>query len=146
MKRRRRRRFAAAAAVAVLAAGAAAALWPRGGGAPPPPAATPPPMSFDPSAVRAEERAAVEVLNGTGRGGLARDVTELLRARGFDVVYYGNAGARGVDASVVYARGADTLAARHVADALGIATVTQREDTTLLVAVSVVLGKDYPRR
>ena len=45
-----------------------------------------------------ERRVTVEVLNGTARQGLARIATRVLRRRGLDVVFLGNADtARGFD-------------------------------------------------
>lgn len=86
----------------------------------------------------------VEVLNGAGRSGLARMAMERLRARGFDVVYFGNASSFGRDSSVVVARTGRLDDAREVAGALGIGTVASEPDSTLLLEVTVVLGADWP--
>jgi hypothetical protein len=87
-------------------------------------------------------RVRVEVLNGSGKAGLARAATERLRDAGFDVVFFGNA-ARLADSSVVIARSADDRNARAVARRLGIRPVRSDPDTTLLLEVTVVLGKDW---
>ncbi len=85
----------------------------------------------------------VEVLNGAGRAGLAREATERLRAAGFDVVYFGNAGEpRGL--SMVLDRGGRGEAAHRAASALGIADVRAQPDAGRMVDVTVVLGKDWP--
>jgi len=85
----------------------------------------------------------VEVLNGAGKAGLARDATERLRSAGFDVVYFGNAPEpRGL--SMVLDRGGRGQAARRAAAALGIADVRQQPDAARYVDVTVVLGKDWP--
>ncbi len=85
----------------------------------------------------------VEVLNGSGKSGLARDATERLRAAGFDVVYFGNAGEpRGL--SMVLDRGGRGEAAHRAASALGIADVRAQPDAGRMVDVTVVLGKDWP--
>ena len=89
-----------------------------------------------------EGRVRIEVLNGSGKAGLARAATERLRDAGFDVVYFGNA-ARGADSSVVIARSPDDRNARAVARRLGIRPVRSDPDTTLLLEVTVVLGKDW---
>jgi hypothetical protein len=89
-----------------------------------------------------EGRVRVEVLNGSGKAGLARAATERLRDAGFDVVYFGNA-ARVADSSVVIARSTDDSNARAVARRLGIRPVRIDPDTTLLLEVTVVLGKDW---
>ncbi len=86
----------------------------------------------------------VEVLNGSGRGGLALDATRLLRADGFDVVFFGNAGRFDHDASVVLDRVGDGVRARAVAAALGIDSVATAVDSTLVLDASVVLGDDWP--
>jgi hypothetical protein len=88
-----------------------------------------------------EGRIRVEVLNGSGRPGLARAVTDRLREAGFDVVYFGNA--RAADSSVVLARVADADGARAVAQRLAISKVREQPDSTLLLDVTVILGKDF---
>ncbi len=88
-------------------------------------------------------RVRIEVLNGAGRAGLAREATERLRDRGFDVVYFGNDRAFGRDSSVVLDRVGSEEAARAVAAALGIPAVRSDPDSTLLLEVTVILGKDW---
>ncbi|HET6763444.1 MAG TPA: LytR C-terminal domain-containing protein, partial [Longimicrobiaceae bacterium] len=61
-------------------------------------------------------RPRVEVLNASGRSGLAKEVTRYLRDRGFDVVGFGNAGPGMGTATRVVLRGTDSLAARRLAD------------------------------
>lgn len=90
-----------------------------------------------------EARVRVEVLNGSGRSGLARAVTDRLRGAGYDVVYFGNA-AQGADSSVVVARSADAGPARAVARQLTIGRVREEPDSTLLLDVTVILGRDWP--
>lgn len=91
-------------------------------------------------------RIEVEVLNAAGQTGLARSATERLRDRGFDVVYFGNAREFDRDSSVVIDRVGDPARARAVADALGIKLVQSVPDTTLLLSVTVLLGKDWTPR
>lgn len=85
----------------------------------------------------------VEVLNGGGEGGMARRATEALRARGFDVVYYGNADEFVHDSSVAIARGATLEPAQRVADALGLPRVERDPDRGLYLDVTVILGTDW---
>ena len=92
----------------------------------------------DPSQVR------VEVLNGAGTPGLARDATQRLRVGGFDVVYFGNATNFDRGRSVVLDRVGDPARARAVASSLGIDSVAAAPDSTLLLDVTVVLGEDWP--
>ena len=84
----------------------------------------------------------VEVLNAAGRAGLAREATRTLRDAGFDVVYFGNSTA-GTDSSVVIHRAGSVEVAHAAAAALGIRQVVTREDTTLLVDATVILGSDW---
>lgn len=97
-----------------------------------------------PARTRPSERIRVEVLNGAGISGLAREVTERLRADGFDVVYYGNAGSQRRDSTAVIDRRGNTEVARLVASALGIERVELQVDTTLYLEATVVLGPDWP--
>lgn len=89
------------------------------------------------------ERVRVEVLNAAGRQNLAREATDLLRDEGFDVVYFGNAGAFGGEPSIVLDRVGRIDLARGVADALGIRAVRSEPDTNLFVDVSVRLGTEW---
>lgn len=86
----------------------------------------------------------VEVLNGAGVGGLARDATHDLRDDGFDVVFFGNASRFDHARSVVLDRLGDPARARAVAAALGIDSVATAIDSSLMLEVTVVLGKDWP--
>ncbi|MEN8376394.1 MAG: LytR C-terminal domain-containing protein [Gemmatimonadota bacterium] len=94
------------------------------------------PAQFDGSA-------RVEVLNGAGMEGIARDATGRLRELGHDVVFYGNAERFDYDRSVVVDRGGPPGAARAVADALGIAEVRDEADPELALDASVILGLDW---
>ncbi len=88
------------------------------------------------------ERIVVEVLNGSGRRGLARAATRVLRQAGFDVVYFGNV-SRSVGVTQALARRGDSAAAVRVARALGATQVRVATDTLLRVDVTVLLGGDY---
>ncbi|MGH7963921.1 MAG: LytR C-terminal domain-containing protein [Candidatus Binatia bacterium] len=88
-----------------------------------------------------ESRVVVEVLNGSGRTGLARTATRVLRRQGIDVVYLGNA-PRADSTRVVLRRG-DSDHARKVHDALGQGIVGSQLDSLRHVDVTVVLGADY---
>ncbi len=90
-----------------------------------------------------EGRVRVEVLNGGGLPGVAREATRTLRDRGFDVVFFGNAGTFSGDSSVVMDRVGRLETARSVADALGIRSIRSEPDSSLLVDVTVRLGPDW---
>lgn len=86
----------------------------------------------------------VEVLNGAGDAGLARDATHALREAGFDVVFFGNADRFGHARSVAIDRSGAVERARAVAAALRIDSVAVALDSSLLLDVTVVLGDDWP--
>jgi hypothetical protein len=87
-------------------------------------------------------RITVEVLNGSGRAGLARGATRLLRRHGLDVVFFGNADAP-ADSTRIVVRQGDPGRGRDVRDALGLGRVTIQPDTLRRVDVSVILGRDF---
>jgi hypothetical protein len=84
----------------------------------------------------------VEVLNGTGRAGVARAATRMLRRRGLDVVFFGNAEER-VDSTRVIVRRGDPGRGRDVRLALGTGRIVIEPDTLRRVDVSVILGEDF---
>lgn len=84
----------------------------------------------------------VEVLNGSGRAGLARVATRALRLQGFDVLFFGTA-SDSVPRTEVLARRGDSMAAERVAKALGTGRVRMAKDTLLRLDVTVLLGGDY---
>jgi len=89
------------------------------------------------------DRVRVEVLNAGGVRGMAGQARNLLRADGFDVVFFGNADQFGREHSAVLARTGQYEAARTVAEALGIETVVLEPDGSRLVDVTVLLGSDW---
>lgn len=95
-----------------------------------------------PAALAGDERVVVEVLNGSGKRGLARVATRVLRQAGFDVVYFGNAASE-VAATVALARRGDSALALRAARALGSDSARVVIDTLLRVDVTVLLGADF---
>jgi hypothetical protein len=95
-----------------------------------------------------DERSAgrLEVLNASGRGGLARAATGQLRDGGFDVVYFGNASGFDGDSSVVVDRTGNDAVARAAAQRLGIGRVRTERDTSLYVDATVVIARDWLQR
>ena len=96
-------------------------------------------------AAPAADRGRIEVLNASGRSGLARAATLQLRDAGFDVVYFGNA-REDRSTSVVLDRVGKKAVADDAARALGIATVRTEQDSTLLLDASVIIGLDWRKR
>ncbi|HEX8453675.1 MAG TPA: LytR C-terminal domain-containing protein [Longimicrobium sp.] len=88
-------------------------------------------------------RVRVQVLNASGRPGLAREATRVLRDRGFDVKEFGNGQGFPPDSSVVLDRVGRIEVARQVADAVGIRRITARPDSNLYLDATVVLGRDW---
>jgi hypothetical protein len=131
--------FATLLVVAVLVGSLAAGLLQRGR-----PGAAAIPSRESRTTAPPTQRVRVQVLNASGRPGLARDATRELRDRGFDVLEFGNAPA-GSDPhrSVVLDRVGKLPLARQVADALRIQRVEARPDTNLVLDVTVVLGRDW---
>lgn len=84
----------------------------------------------------------VEVLNGSGRRGLARIAARALRQAGFDVVYFGTV-SDSITTTQVLARRGDSLAAARVARSLRTGQARVKSDTLLRVDVTVLLGADY---
>jgi hypothetical protein len=90
----------------------------------------------------ARDRVVVEVLNGSGRNGLARLGSRRLRRMGLDVVYFGNAD-QSVDTTRVILRRGEPGNADRVRVALGTGTVIVQRDTLRRVDVTVMLGADF---
>ncbi len=95
------------------------------------------------AAPRPAGRVRVEVLNASGVPGLAARGRTMLRDRGFDVVYVGNASGYEPDTSLVLDRVGRMELARSVADEMAIPRVYARPDSNVFVDVTVVLGKDW---
>ena len=88
----------------------------------------------------------VQVLNGSGAPDLARVVTDRLRQRGLDVVAVGNADGSSYPQTLVLLRRGDPSVARMVAQRLGAGVTLEQRDPTLLVDVTVILGRDLLER
>ena len=95
----------------------------------------------------ASQKIEVEVLNGCNAKGLAGRITEYLRIKGFDVVYYGNYYTYNIEKTVVINRRPENQEfAIEVAKALGVdlqtsvfSVMSDEKD----LDVSVILGRDY---
>lgn len=87
----------------------------------------------------------LDVLNGSGTPRLGQQVTDYLRARGFDVVEMGNYRETGVPFTRVLDRAGNLAAAQQVAEALGVSKerVVQQIDKNAYLDVSVIIGKDF---
>ena len=90
-------------------------------------------------------RVTVEVLNASGRPGLARHGTMALRDAGLDVLAFGTADTS-VDTTVVLVRRGDRDAGERVARALPPAIIRMAPDSMPRVDVTVLLGKSWTKR
>ena len=90
-------------------------------------------------------RLSVDVLNQTGRSGLARVVADRLRARGWSVVQVGNFRGTVSATTVYYPRGASSEAA-ELAAALPVPRRTRPAFANLSASrLTVVITDNYPR-
>ncbi len=87
----------------------------------------------------------VQVLNGSGEGGVATRVATFLREGGFQVVEVRNADRSDYFATLVIARRAALDDARRVARYLGGPPVIRQAWDSELAEVTVVLGSDRSR-
>ena len=96
----------------------------------------------------AAPRVTVAVLNASGRPGLARLGTRVLRDAGIDVVTFGNAGdaKSPLDSTRILVRRGPAAAGERIRRALGVGKVVMDPDTTLLLDASVLLGSDFSPR
>ena len=87
----------------------------------------------------------VQVLNGSGEGGIGSRVASYLRQGGFHVVEVRNADRQDYHASMVVARRSDPVSARAVARYLGGPPVIRQVWDSDVADVTVVLGSDRSR-
>ncbi|MEL6824571.1 MAG: LytR C-terminal domain-containing protein, partial [Calditrichota bacterium] len=90
-------------------------------------------------------RIQVEILNGCGVSGLAKRLTDYLRARGIDVVSSGNFRHFNMTNSEVLDRTGNDERSSKIAEILGIADgqVRVQKDSNLQLDATIILGADY---
>jgi hypothetical protein len=91
-------------------------------------------------------RLRIEVLNGTDISGLAKEASEFLRDKGFDVVRYGNTSKKVEKTVVIDRTDPESKNARLVRDVLKQGTITYEPHSVQLLEVTVVMGKDFEPR
>ena len=89
-----------------------------------------------------DEKPLVEVLNASGRQGLARVGTRALRRGGLDVVFFGNADTT-TDSTRLIVRRGSRESAEEVKKILGGGKIEVDPDSTRRVDVTVLLGADW---
>ncbi|GEM_PF-395990 len=100
--------------------------------------------AFPSSAGRSLE---IEVLDGAGNMRAAQQFTNILRARGYDVVEMRKSGGGIVDRTYILDRSGDLAAAQKLAATLGVPVdnVFQKIDRTLYLDATVIVGRDFSR-
>ena len=92
-------------------------------------------------------RITVEVLNASGKPGLAKVGTRLLRRASIDVVAFGNApdsvGGGTLDSTRVVVRRGGPAVGMRIRRALGVGRVVVQLDSARLLDASVFLGADF---
>lgn len=88
------------------------------------------------------DRIEVEVLNASGRQGVARVGTRTLRRQGVDVVFFGNADTTADSTRLILRRGSRERA-EELQKLLGIGKIEALPDSTRRVDVTVILGRDW---
>jgi LytR cell envelope-related transcriptional attenuator len=88
-------------------------------------------------------RVIVEVLNAGGRPGAARTGALTLRRAGIDVVYFGNADTTFLDSTRILVRRGAVAAGNRVRAALKVGQVRTELDSSRLLDVTVLLGRDF---
>src|SRR5437879_4207490 len=93
-------------------------------------------------------RITVEVLNASGKPGLAKVATRLLRRAGIDVVTFGNAPETvgTLDSTRIAVRRGTRVVGERLRKPLGVGRVSVQPDTTRLLDASVFLGADFAPR
>ena len=88
----------------------------------------------------------VEVINTTGKTGLAKSGTRVLRSAGIDVVNYFGSSGQSLDSTRIVVRRGTAAAGQRVRAVLKVGRVVVQPDSTRLVDVSVQLGADFAAR
>ncbi|HWH04251.1 MAG TPA: LytR C-terminal domain-containing protein [Gemmatimonadales bacterium] len=93
-------------------------------------------------------RVTVAVQNASGRPGLARLGTRVLRDAGIDVLSFGNSGdaRHPLDSTRILVRRGSASVGERIRRALKVGKVVMDPDSTLLLDASVLLGADFSPR
>ena len=86
----------------------------------------------------------IQVLNGSGKTGMADVFRDFLSTYGFDVIEFGSARNWNYEKTVVISRtaGSDRIAS-DLAKVLGTDRVLHLQESSSLVEATVIIGKDY---
>jgi len=86
----------------------------------------------------------IQILNGSGKSGMADVFRDFLGGFGFDIIEFGNARSWNYERTIVIARGpgSDRIA-RDLAKVLGTDRVIHLQEPSSLVEATVIIGRDY---
>jgi LytR cell envelope-related transcriptional attenuator len=87
----------------------------------------------------------IELLNGSGRAGLAGELASYLRDGGFDVLEVSNADRSDYRSTLVVNRTESPESGRIVAEYLGTRHLIQQVGTQEMIDVTVIVGRDARR-
>ncbi len=87
----------------------------------------------------------IELLNGSGRPGLAGELASYLRDGGFDVLEVSNADRPDYRTTLVVSRTEESEPGKIVAEYLGTRHVIQQIGTQGMIDVTVIVGRDARR-
>ena len=94
---------------------------------------------------RPKEPIRIELLNGSGRAGLAGELASYLRDGGFDVLEVSNADRADYRTTLVVSRTEATEPGKVVAEYLGTSHVIQQISSQEMIDVTVIVGRDARR-
>lgn len=97
------------------------------------------------SAGRPKQPIRIELLNGSGRAGLAGELASYLRDGGFDVLEVSNADRSDYRTTLVVNRTGAPEPGRIVAEYLGTRHVIQQISSQEMIDVTVIVGRDARR-
>jgi LCP family protein required for cell wall assembly len=99
----------------------------------------------DLAALAANERATVNVLNGTQREGLATETGDMLAAMGINIISVGNAERFDYAKTIIYNYTGKSATARYLAQLLHVpeTAIVAQQDAASLFDIQVILGDDY---
>ncbi|MDD5067735.1 MAG: LCP family protein [bacterium] len=93
----------------------------------------------------APEEIKVQVLNGSGKSGVAKLVRDKLVRLGFNVVEFGNAPVQNHDSSIILNVSGNMKKAMRVSSSLHAGNVYTKINNFVLIDVTVIVGKDYDK-
>ena len=98
-----------------------------------------------PATQKTSQNIRIEILNGCGKDGIAKQLGTKLREQGFDVMTLGNAGSYAFSETLVIDRVGKIHYAKRVANILGTQNFIQQitPDPFRIEEVTVIVGRDY---